>query len=85
MNGNDTKYPNAHQKPANVHRSADGISIHNGIVIRALTARRKVLMNIWSLIIFLRKISGTTKRRTVGMMETTNRGKRIRRASPLST
>ena len=79
------KYPAAHQNPAKIHKKITGMNRHTGIVINALTATLNVLMNIWSLIIFFRKISGTMNRRAVGIMDTMNSGRRIRRPSPRSS
>ena len=83
MNGNATKYPNAHQKFRYIQRNITGTRRQIGMVINALTASLKVLTNIWSLIIILRKISGTMKSRAVGIIETMNNGKRRSRPRPL--
>ena len=84
MIGNATKYPRAHQNPQFTQNRIKGIRRQIGIETNALTATLNELTNIWSLMSFFRKISGMTKSRPVGIIDTINRGNSISNPSPLN-
>ena len=83
ISGKAIKYPSAHQKPANIQSRIIGIIRHKGTDIKTLTPILNELMNISSLMSFLRKIFGIRNSNRVGIADTRASGESSNKPNPL--